>query len=692
MKFYFYFVLFLYFISSTNAYTQATTKIDSLQKVFEKHQKKDTTSVLIMIEMAQSLKDKDNRQSLQWAMRADSLSQKIQYQKGEMKSKSSMAWSYYQLGNYDLCFDFSLKALKIAELLDDNTEKVVILNSLGAAYFSQENYQTGIENFTKAYQIAEKNQLYTQAGRSLNNIAFLLYKKNDFDKAEKIANQALEYNLKHKENAFASVALRTLGDIAMQKQNYNKAENYYQKSYTICKEIKSNILIINVMIRIGKVNKINKKYNKAIQYLLETEKLSSQYSYRDELLESYQHLSSSFKENKQIENAYSYLEKYNVLYDSIYNDKNAKRMQLLSSQFESEKKQAQIELLNKEKIIQEESIQIQKIVNYGLIVGLLLVLGGAVYVFYNYKEKQKMNTILTTQKAELTQKNEEVEVQAEELTQTNNAILAANEEINKKNISITASINYAQKIQSAFLPSKSTLNELLGEQNHFLLYKPKDILSGDFYWVSNVAKDGSFCVVLADCTGHGVPGALMSIIGCELLHQIINMTEIYSPEQILNQLSVELTKVLHQNEVQNQDGIDLVILRINKNNKKVYFSGAMNSLYYIQPQIKTELVEIKGDKIMIGGRNKKIKKSYQLNEIDISTKTTFYLTTDGFKDQFGGYNNKKYTPKKLREKLQIICNQPLDDQKEILKNDLETWQEQGSEKQTDDITLFGFVV
>ena len=696
MKFYLFFALFFYFISTTTAYTQATTKTDSLQKVFEKHQKKDTTAVLIMVEIAQTLKDIETNQSFQWAKRADSLSQKIKYLKGEMKSKSIMSWSYYQLGNYDLCFDFALKALKIAEIINDNAERVVILNSLGAAYYSQDNYQTALESFKKAYQIADKNQFYAQAGRSLNNAAFMLSKKKDFDEAEKIANQALEHNLKYKEYVFASVSLRTLGDIAMQREKYDKAEKYYQKSYTLCKDSKSNILIINVILRLGKVNKSRKEYNKAIAYLLETEKLSAQYSYRDELLESYQFLSSSFKENKQIENAYSYLEKYNSLYDSIYNDKNAKRIQLLSSQFESEKKQAQIELLNKEKIIQEEYIQIQKLVNYGLAVGLFFVLGAAIYVFYNYQEKQKMNAILTTQKAELTQKNEEVEVQAEELTQTNNAILAANEEISKKNISITASINYAQKIQSALLPSSSTLNQLLGEKSHFLLYKPKDILSGDFYWVSTPAQDGSFCLVLADCTGHGVPGALMSIIGCELLHQIVNMTQVYSPTEILLQLRTELTKVLHQkeeqNQIQNQDGMDLVVLRIDKTNQKVYFSGAINSLYYIQPAISSQLQEIKGDKIIIGGRHKKENNTYKLTEIDTSTPTFFYLTTDGFKDQFGGRNNKKYSPKKLREKLQSIYNQPLDVQKNSLTNEIEKWQEEGNEKQTDDIALFGFVV
>ena len=690
MKFYFSFLFC--FISLISAYAQTTTKIDSLRAAFEKHNKQDTTAVLLMIEIAQELKDKDNNQSLKFAESADSLSEKIKYLKGEMKAKSMIGWRHYQLGNYDLCFDISSKALKIAEDIHDFKEKVAILNSLGAAYFSQQDYKNAVESFRKGYQIAEENQIHDQAGRSLNNIAFILYKDNLLQEAEEAGKKALAYNLEQENKTFASVAMRTLGDIEMQRKNYDKAESYYKKSLAICEEVKSNILTINVLIRLGRINIQRKNYQEAIEYLLKTENLSRQYSYRDELLESYDYLSHSYKESKQIELAYNYLEKYKFLYDSIYNDKNAKRIQELSSQFEAEKKQAQIELLNKEKAIKDEYIQIQKKVNYGLIAGLLLVLSGAGYVFYNYRAKQKMNTLLEEQKQEITKKHEEVEAQAEELTQTNNAILIANEEINKKNHNITASINYAKKIQSALLPSISTINSLFGEQNHFLLYQPKDILSGDFYWVSEPKEDGSFCFVLADCTGHGVPGALMSIIGCELLHQIVNMKQIYEPDEILNQLRVELVKVLNQEEVDNQDGMDLAVLKIDKTNKKVCFAGAMNSLYYLQTSISNQLQEIKGDKIMIGGRLRKKDVSFKLHEIDISKKTYFYLTSDGFKDQFGGVSNKKYSHKRLKEKLQEIHQQPLTMQKTILEKELQDWMSQGEEVQIDDIALFGFVL
>lgn len=687
-----YFAILFWMITILSVYAQDVTKVDSLKNVLGTYKKQDTVSVSLMIEIAQALKDNDNNQSLMWAEKADSRAKEIHYLKGEMKAKSMIAWRHYQLGNYDLCFEFSSKALKIAEQINDFRETVAILNSLGAAYFSQQNYKEAIVYLKKGYQIAEQNKIHDQAGRSLNNIAFMLYKDGLLQEAEKAGKQALKYNLQYKNDAFASVAMRTLGDIELQQKKYDKAKKYYTNSLAICEEIQSNILTINVLIRLGKVNIEKKNYQEAISYLLRTENLSRQYSYRDELLESYQRLSYSYKENDQIREAFNYLEKYKALYDSIYNDKNAKRIQELSSQFETEKKQAQIELLNKEKIIQDEYLEIQKLVNYGLGIGLFLVLCGAGYVFYSYNEKQKMNALLIEQKEELTKKHEEVEIQAEELTQTNNAMLVANEEINKKNHNITASINYAKKIQSALLPSKPIVDSFFGVENYFLLYKPKDILSGDFYWVSERAEDSSFCFVLADCTGHGVPGALMSIIGCELLHQIVNMQKIYQPNEILNQLRKELVKVLHQDEVDNQDGMDLVVLKIDTSNQKVYFASAMNSLYYLQPSISNQLQEIKGDKIMIGGGRRKKDNNFTLQEIDISNQTFFYLTSDGFKDQFGGMKNKKYSPKRLRNKLQEIYDQPLSIQKNVLENELENWMIEGAEPQTDDIALFGFVL
>lgn len=274
-----------------------------------------------------------------------------------------------------------------------------------------------------------------------------------------------------------------------------------------------------------------------------------------------------------------------------------------------------------------------------------------------------------------------------EVTQQKHEIELQKDEIEKKNEDITASINYAKTIQSAMLPTKEEIAKFLPE--HFILFKPRDIVSGDFYWFQHIGED-LLVIAAADCTGHGVPGAFMSMIGNDLLNDIVMARGIIKPDQILYELHKGVRYALKQEDNKNHDGMDIAICTINTAHKKVLYAGAMNSLYYVQNNENNEpqLVEIKADKRPIGGHQAEAERIFKSHEISIEKETTFYICSDGYADQFGGQEGRKFMTKKFRELLFSIHHLPLSEQHEVLNQTMTAWMG-AKHRQIDDILVMG---
>ncbi|MGB0525615.1 MAG: GAF domain-containing SpoIIE family protein phosphatase [Flammeovirgaceae bacterium] len=273
--------------------------------------------------------------------------------------------------------------------------------------------------------------------------------------------------------------------------------------------------------------------------------------------------------------------------------------------------------------------------------------------------------------------------QSEEIAAQKEKIQHSYENLAKTSQKVTASINYAKRIQEALLPNRKAIQKAFPES--FVLFKPRDIVSGDFYWF-NRKNDLTFLAAL-DCTGHGVPGAFMSMIGNELLNEAINRAGLTEPGQILEHMHKGVRKDLRQYETENRDGMDMVICTINKQNSELKFAGANNPIIYIQDD---ELFVIKGNRFPIGGKQREVERNYQQHTIDISKPTIFYLCSDGYQDQFGGRDGKKFMVKKFRKLLYAIHNLPMDEQKEILESTLTKWM--NGTRQVDDILVMGIRV
>lgn len=290
---------------------------------------------------------------------------------------------------------------------------------------------------------------------------------------------------------------------------------------------------------------------------------------------------------------------------------------------------------------------------------------------------QTMATGLERLVAKYRQLNEELEQKVEERT----------EELYDKNFKITSSINYAKRIQEAVLPPQIEITSQLPDA--MVLFKPRDIVSGDFYWFAEMevpGQQGHTKTVLAavDCTGHGVPGAFMSMVGNAYLNQIIRLQGVLSPEEILNELHVAIRKDLKQKETQNRDGMDLALVVIDNEAQTLEFAGAKNPLLYIQ---NGELHEIKGDKFPVGGYSYESEQSFTKHTIDISQPTTFYVYSDGYQDQFGGKKGRKFMSRKFKNLLHEIHKLPMTEQQHKLENRLQEWM--GNHRQVDDVLVIG---
>ncbi len=262
-------------------------------------------------------------------------------------------------------------------------------------------------------------------------------------------------------------------------------------------------------------------------------------------------------------------------------------------------------------------------------------------------------------------------------------------ELAKKNKDIISSLNYARRIQKLLMPNP--LDTISKFSDAFILLQAKDVVSGDFFWYEEVQTEtgaNKQILVAADCTGHGVPGALMSMIGLEQLTEIVNVEHTYEANEILDRLHSGIKLLLKQETSQNKDGMDVAICVIDKENKTVEYSGAKNPLVYIQ---NNKLVRVKADRQPIGsiiGDRKP--KPFMKHTIKIDEPTTFYIFSDGFQDQFGGERNRKFMTKNFRSLLFKIHQKPMREQKKILAKSFASWK--GDFQQTDDVLVIGFRV
>jgi serine phosphatase RsbU (regulator of sigma subunit) len=344
--------------------------------------------------------------------------------------------------------------------------------------------------------------------------------------------------------------------------------------------------------------------------------------------------------------------------------------------FDNQQKQEKIEQIIKENA-QKERLQRQKMFTLVFSIAFVLMLLLAFVIFRNYRRNKKVLQIISLQKSEIEFKNNILQQQSEE-------ILTQNEQLALSKKNITDSIQYASQIQHAMLPGIEIIENLFFD--HFVLFNPCHIVSGDFYWFKQIKN--YVYIVAADCTGHGVPGAFMSMLGISLLNEIVTKRDVNKPHEILNELRNRIKESLHQtgNKNQTQDGIDIAFCMFDTETQILQFAGAYNPFYLIR---NNELIEYKADRMPIG-IHPKDKLDFVSTEIQLQQKDKFYIFSDGYVSQFGGSKDEKFKTKRFQELLLKTNNEPMQNQKQFLANELDDWR--GNIPQTDDILVIGIHV
>ncbi len=452
---------------------------------------------------------------------------------------------------------------------------------------------------------------------------------------------------------------------------------------------------ISDLYNIGEVYVAKNNLDKAIAFQEEALKLAYETQSKAELTYALEVLSESYYIKGNYKKAYDLLSKYFVEADSLLYQDNNEKMLELQAIYETEKKEQEIELLNKDKKIQALSLNKQKQVIIVIIAIAFLIIILAFVLYNRYRIKKQANIRLVQRNIEIEQQKEEIETQRDQIQIQRDTIAESNHAIND-------SIVYAKRIQQAILPPFDYINEFL--QEYMILFMPRDIVSGDFYWMLH--KNNRTYVAAADCTGHGVPGAFMSMLGVAFLNEIVGKsTEHPSSSEVLNSLRKQIIRSLHQTgkDGESKDGMDISLCVINQNTHLVNFSGANNPLYLIRNAKNNKLskkpilesndllmYEFKGDKMPIGIHYSIEMKDFSEEIIPYTPQDKIYLFSDGFPDQFGGEEGKKYKYGKFKKLLFKYSALSMNDQKSKLEAEFYNWKKDYD--QIDDILIIGIQV
>jgi serine phosphatase RsbU (regulator of sigma subunit) len=520
----------------------------------------------------------------------------------------------------------------------------------------------------KALDLSKKIHNKRVESKCYNIYANLLIDENKTDSALYYYNKSLviakEINLKH----LQAKVLSNIGSVYRDKDDYANAIIYADYSVKLNTEIGDYKFLAADYITLGWIYSEMNDLKKSKEYFLKALELSKD-KFVDSEINSYKGLAFLYSKLNQFNEAFKYHVKYTSKKDSIYNFENSKQLGDIKTNFEVEKKEAELKA-EQEKIqmIAVQEKKQQQIIIIGVLGLLLVVVIFSIFLFNRFKITDRQKKIIAL-------KSQETEKQK---------LL-----VEEKQKEIIDSIRYAKRIQNAILPQALELNKYLPD--NFVLYLPKDIIAGDFYWM-HVSDDGKIFIAAADSTGHGVPGTIVSIVCSNALDKAVKEFKIKDTGKILDKTTELVLETFAKSGEDINDGMDISLLCIDKLNQKVFWSGANNSLLYRSPfeDFKKEnvLQKIKPNKQPIGKSENQI--PFKTHEIPYNEGTIFYLMTDGYQDQFGGPSGKKFKYKQLEEIILKNCNLPLHQQSEVLNHTFFTWKD--NLEQVDDVTIIGIKI
>jgi len=635
--------------------------------------------------------------AFEYYFKAIETAKEIDYKQGEARGYNNLGIAYYDQGNYVKSIESYIQALKINEELGDKRNISACLTNIGVVHQEQRSYDKAIEYYQKALTVNE--ELDNKEGMAICyiNIGNIFNKQTFYDKAIEHYNTGLKLFEEAGNNKGIAGSNQSIAEINVTMGEYDKANEYYLTALRLYEELGDRMGIANIELGIANLNisRIDSLPVSGVQKLRYLDQVVAYGTMSIENAREMKLLPIMKEAAKTLMKAYSKLGDYKKAMefagifisaqDSMFMEEKTRAIEEMSARYETEKKQQQIELQESQLIAKDATIKQQKTFRNALIGGLAAVTLIIVVIANAYWQKRKDNKKIIEQKEKILKTNEELKHLNEITARQNKELKELIEITNRQKDEIVTSIQYAKRIQSAILTPETYITELLNE--NFIFYKPKEIVSGDFYYVKQV--NHYIIIVSADCTGHGVPGAFMSMLGISYLNEIVQRREITQANQVLNELRKEIKHALRQTgkKEESRDGMDLALCVIDPKTNTMQYAGAQCPLYIVSNSNgETEFREIKADPMPVGVHFLS-DKPFTNQEIKLEIGDTFYISTDGFLDQIGGENNVRFGSKNFKKLLVDIHDQPMYEQKEILDRTLKEWM--GEHAQRDDILVIG---
>lgn len=616
---------------------------------------------------------------------------------------------YTNMGNYSESLQYHLKSLKVKEEAGDLSGIAYSYNNIGIVYQSQGNNELALENFMKSLSIRMETGNKMGMASSYNNIGNIYSDKGDYRQALDYFMKSLKLKEELGDKQGIAASYSNIGaiyfELAALQEKSDSADGHYKSAlYYFTEVLKMDEAnndkggIASSCLNIGSVLTGQGRYEEASAYLQRGLKMALETGEKDVIKSAYLGLSELSGKAGNYKEAFEYHRLYSQVKDSLINDESNRQITEMSARYESEKKEKKILLLEKDREKQEAESHRQRLF---LLLVIAIALSAAIIAIIIFRSLR----ITSRQKRELNIKNQKIEI-------AYTLIEEQKKHIEEKHREQTDSITYARRLQEAILPPVALIKKYL--PGSFVLYKPKDIIAGDFFWMETCATvkagtsvseqdSGNYSgeivlIAAADCTGHGVPGAMVSVVCSNALNRAVKEFGLRDTGKILDKVTDLVLETFEKSSSEVKDGMDISLLKIEftplpigegsglslaeDREVRLQWSGANNPLWYIRDG---NLKEIKADKQPVGKYDKR--QPFTTHHIEYSAGSAFYLFTDGLPDQFGGPKGKKFRYKRFEENLLSFSSLEMQEQEEKIEKAFRDWK--GALEQVDDVTVIG---
>jgi len=614
---------------------------------------------------------------------------------GILKFKVNIAMVYSLKGDYQTAIDMFYEVLSKLEPSADKETIATIYSNLAGTYSGWGNNDKALEFYLKSYILFKEIGDEMRLSAMLSNIGEIYKGKRDYQQALRYYQEALDLNEKSGNNNYESITLLNIGETYTLTGKFQKGLVYSEKALIIFKKMNFVEGIGRSWANIGRSYIGLKKYDDALSAIETSQRIALQLGLPDLRIQNLLSFSEIYESTGKLSDALDAYRKYSALKDSVFDSDKIKAIAEMQTKYETEKKEQHLML---QQVELEKNKSRQNVLMAWLIAGFVFI----VIVVWAYIVKWRSNIKITLQRDEIEEKNavlyqqqEEIIAQTESLEQANQEISDKKREIEQTHNQLLKSIHYARQMQAAVLPSVDELDAIIPK--YFLMFNPCDVVSGDFYWARK--QDHKLLIVVGDCTGHGIPGAMMSMYAISLLNEIYSNEKLLHPEELLEKLRIHVKTEINvkQNEARHKtqaetyfgshikDGIDMAVCFIDINTKRLEYAGANNPAYIIS---NGQLIELQPVFNPVGVFVKEM--AFERLEFDLKENDEILIFTDGFIDQFGGPENRKYNTARFKDLLVDVSQKTMQEQKSILTAAFEQWKQNAI--QTDDVTVLGIRV